>query len=125
MNSEVTPGAQYCAPETSDAEIKMAHANGGMRGDSAVKPKGRRKPIRIEDLPPPGITRWVIRRKAQVVSAVQSGSITLEEVCQRYSVSVEEFQSWQRLLERHGIYGLRSTRSQIYRDTSQEDDDKD
>jgi hypothetical protein len=122
MNSEVNPEAQYCAPETSDAEIKIAQASGGLRGESAAKPKGRRKPIRIEDLPPPGITRWVIRRKAQVVSAVATGSISLDEVCQRYSVSVEEFQSWQRLLERHGIYGLRSTRSQIYRDTSQDDD---
>ena len=75
----------------------------------------RRKPIKIDDLPPPGITRWVIHRKAQVVAAVQAGALSLEEVCARYSVSVEEFQSWQKTLQRHGIYGLRTTRSQIYR----------
>jgi transposase-like protein len=50
-----------------------------------------------------------------VVAAVTSGAITLEEVCQRYSVSKEEFQSWRDLLQRHGMYGLRTTRSQIYR----------
>jgi hypothetical protein len=44
-----------------------------------------------------------------------SGVITLEEVCLRYSVSKEEFQSWRDLLQRHGMYGLRTTRSQIYR----------
>jgi transposase-like protein len=57
----------------------------------------------------------VIRRKAQVVAAVQAGIITVEEVNERYSVSPEEFESWKRLFERHGVYGLRSTRSQLYR----------
>jgi thiamine monophosphate synthase len=90
-------------------------------GEAVAAPLAARRPSRlrngdrVEDLPPPGITRWVIRRKAQVVAAVRSGVITLEDVCQRYSVSVEEFQSWQKALERHGLYGLRTTRSQIYR----------
>ncbi len=57
----------------------------------------------------------MIRRKAQLVTAVQSGRLTLDDVVKTYSVSVEEFQSWQAMIERHGIYGLRSTRSQIYR----------
>ena len=30
-------------------------------------------------LPPPNTRRWVVRRKAAVVAAVQSGKITLEE----------------------------------------------
>lgn len=77
----------------------------------------RRQAISITDLPPPGITRWVIRRKAQVVAAVESELISLEEICRRYSVSVEEFQSWQLSLKRHGLYGLRTTRAQIYRST--------
>jgi hypothetical protein len=64
----------------------------------------------------------VIRRKAQVVAAVQAGTITVEEVCERYSVSMEEFQSWKRLFERHGVYGLRTTRSQIYRGDEAERD---
>jgi hypothetical protein len=69
------------------------------------------------DLPPPDTKRWVARRKAVVVSAVRSGAITLEEVCRRYELSIEEFHAWQRAIETHGVAGLRVTRLQIYRDT--------
>lgn len=73
-----------------------------------------------ENLPPPSTKRWVIRRKAQVVVAVRSGLISLDEACQRYSLSIEEFLSWQRLIDRHGIGGLRATRVQQYRENSRE-----
>lgn len=69
----------------------------------------------LGDLPPPGTKRWVIRRKAEVVAGVRAGLITLEEACERYRLSVEEFLSWQRLIERHGLRGLRITRLQDYR----------
>jgi Protein of unknown function (DUF1153) len=69
------------------------------------------------DLPPPDTKRWVARRKAVVVSAVRSGAISLEEVCRRYDLSVEEFLAWQRAIDTHGVAGLRVTRLQIYRDT--------
>jgi hypothetical protein len=46
---------------------------------------------------------------------VQAGVLTLDEVFQRYSVSAEEFESWRSALQRHGVYGLRTTRTQIYR----------
>ncbi|MGC2202817.1 MAG: DUF1153 domain-containing protein [Stellaceae bacterium] len=69
------------------------------------------------DLPPPDTKRWVARRKAVVVNAVRSGSISLDEVCRRYELSVEEFLGWQRAIESHGVAGLRVTRLQIYRDT--------
>jgi hypothetical protein len=68
------------------------------------------------DLPPPNTQRWVTRRKAVVVNAVCSGVISLEEVCRRYELSVEEFVGWQRAIETHGVPGLRVTRLQIYRD---------
>src|ERR1700758_964506 len=68
------------------------------------------------DLPPPDTKRWVARRKAVVVNAVRSGSISLEEVCRRYELSVEEFLAWQRAIDTHGVAGLRVTRLQIYRD---------
>ena len=71
----------------------------------------------VIDLPPPDTKRWVARRKAVVVNAVRSGAITLEEVCRRYELSVEEFLGWQRAIEAHGVAGLRVTRLQIYRDT--------
>ena len=69
------------------------------------------------DLPPPDTKRWVARRKAVVVDAVRSGAISLEEVCRRYELSVEEFLAWQRAIDTHGVAGLRVTRLQIYRDT--------
>jgi hypothetical protein len=108
MDPEAELGALSCAPRTKSADNAAAE-------NGAAKPSRRRKPIKIDELPPPGITRWVIHRKAQVVAAVQAGALSLEEVCERYSVSVEEFQGWQRTLQQHGVYGLRTTRSQIYR----------
>ncbi|HER34597.1 MAG TPA: DUF1153 domain-containing protein [Halothiobacillaceae bacterium] len=72
----------------------------------------------LDDLPSPNTKRWVIRRKAQVVVAVRSGVISLDEACRRYNLSIEEFLSWQRLIDRHGIGGLRATRIQQYRDVS-------
>ena len=70
----------------------------------------------LEDLPAPNTKRWVIRRKAQVVVAVRSGIISLNDACSRYNLSIEEFLSWQRLIDRHGIGGLRATRIQHYRE---------
>ncbi len=72
--------------------------------------------LTLADLPPPNTTRWVIRRKAQVVSAVRGGLLSLDEACRRYVLSVEEFLSWQRAIDRHGLPGLRTTRLQAYRD---------
>ena len=71
------------------------------------------------ELPSPDTKRWVVRRKAVVVNAVRNGSITLQEACRRYRLSVEEFLAWQRAIERYGIPGLRVTRLQIYRDTDE------
>jgi hypothetical protein len=69
------------------------------------------------ELPPPDTKRCVVRRKAAVVLAVRIGMISFEEACLRYDLSVEEFLAWHRTVERHGIYGLRATKLQIYRDT--------
>ena len=33
-------------------------------------------PLTLDDLPAPGTTRWVIRRKAEVVAAVRGGLLT-------------------------------------------------
>jgi two-component system, cell cycle response regulator CtrA len=64
------------------------------------------------NLPPPDTKRWVARRKAMIVNAVHSGAMSLEEVCRYYALSVEEFVTWQRAIETHGIPGLRVTRPQ-------------
>jgi Protein of unknown function (DUF1153) len=76
-------------------------------------------PRLVADLPSPDTKRWVVRRKAVVVQAVRTGSISLQEACRRYNLSIEEFLAWQRAIERYGIPGLRVTRLQIYRDTDQ------
>jgi len=81
----------------------------------AVRSDGQGLVPTVAALPPATTKRWVIRRKAAVVSAVRAGVLTLEEACQRYHLSVEEFLSWQRLIDRHGMRGLRATRLQDYR----------
>ena len=58
------------------------------------------------DLPPADTKRWVTRRKAVIVSAVRAGVISLEEVCRRYELSVEEFLAWQRAIDTHGVPGF-------------------
>ena len=71
--------------------------------------------ISVRNLPPADTKRWVIRRKAEVVAAVKGGLISLDEACRRYTLSVEEFLSWQRAIDNHGVRGLRATRVQEYR----------
>ena len=71
----------------------------------------------LDDLPPADTKRWVTGRKATVVNAVRSGLITLEEACKRYALSVEEFVTWQSLLDRHGVSALRVTRAHQFRNT--------
>ena len=69
------------------------------------------------ELPSPNTKRWVVRRKAVVVAAVRNGTLSLQDACRRYNLSVEEFLAWQRSIDRYGVPGLRVTRLQIYRDT--------
>lgn len=63
----------------------------------------------LDDLPPSSTKRWVTRRKAQVVAAVRGGLLTMDQARSRYALSDEEFQEWQRGLERFGVSGLRIT----------------
>ena len=72
-------------------------------------------PLTIADLPPTSTKRWVIRRKAEVVAAVRGGLLSLEEACTRYTLTVDEFLSWQMSIDQYGLAGLRTTRIQQYR----------
>lgn len=72
--------------------------------------------LSLETLPPTDTVRWVIRRKAEVVAAVNGGLLTVVEACERYGLCLEEFASWQRAVDRSGMMGLRVTRVQHYRD---------
>ncbi|WP_159871797.1 DUF1153 domain-containing protein [Novosphingobium sp. 9U] len=63
-------------------------------------------------LPEPGTSRWVARRKAEVVAAVEGGLLSVPEACARYELSLEELVSWQRAVERDGMPGLRASKVQ-------------
>ena len=72
-------------------------------------PKGGDETIPGE-LPPADTKRWVYRRKAEVVEAVRAGRLSSEDACRRYSISPEEFSSWERAMDHLGARGLRVTR---------------
>lgn len=72
-------------------------------------------PLSLSDLPRGNNPRWVVRKKANLVAAVCGGLISLEDACRRYNLSIEEFASWQRAVDRFGLRGLRATRVQDYR----------
>lgn len=78
-----------------------------------VTPDGRE--ITIADLPPRNTERWISRRKANVVAAVQGGLISLDDACSRYRLSVEEYLSWERAMSQRGVPGLRAGQSSMRR----------
>jgi hypothetical protein len=84
-----------------------------VRPESVVGPLGEE--LKNTDLPPPETSRWVVRRKAQVVAAVNGGLLSVREACDRYGLTLEELASWQRAIDREGMPGLRATRVQHYR----------
>jgi hypothetical protein len=102
LNQEAQNSVLRCA-------IYVAAANLSIMG------KAPDSTISIDDLPPPDTKRWTVQRKAEVVAAVRSGRISLDQACCRYMLSIEEFLTWQRLVDMHGIAGLRTTHGQRYR----------
>ena len=63
-------------------------------------------PLTIADLPDADTQRWVCRRKAQVVAAVRGGLLSLEDACERYRLTIDEYLSWQKSVDQHGLAGL-------------------
>lgn len=59
---------------------------------------------------PPREGRWTARRKLEVVCAVAQGVLPLEDACERYALSMDEFREWQRAFSRHGEDGLKTTK---------------
>ncbi len=88
--------------------------NQKIRPAMVIGPLG--EPLTIESLPACDTTRWVVRRKAEVVAAVNGGLLSIDEVCERYNLTLEEFAGWQRAVDRSGMKGLRVTRIKHYRD---------
>ena len=69
---------------------------------------------RFDPLPDPA-ARATPARKAAVVTAVRCGQITREAAKARYSVSEEEFRSWELRFDAHGQRGLSVTHLQDFR----------
>lgn len=67
------------------------------------------------ELPPVDTKRWVARRKAAVLVAIEAGILTRVEACSRYRISEVELRLWERAVRCAGVPGLRVTRVQIYR----------
>lgn len=61
-----------------------------------VGPDG--SPLTVANLPKSTAGRWDKQRKSKVVAAVLGGLITLDDACERYSLTVEEFLSWKESL---------------------------
>lgn len=80
---------------------------------SVTLPDGTR--LTRSDLPDRSTRRWVARRKATVVAAVNGGLITEAEACEMYALSSEELHSWRIAVETHGARALRATAIQKYR----------
>jgi hypothetical protein len=67
------------------------------------------------DLPPANTQRWVARRKAVVVAAVDHGLIGSKEACDLYRLSEEELDLWRDAVRKHGAAALRVAAIQKYR----------
>jgi hypothetical protein len=80
---------------------------------AVVLPDGSR--LTRSDLPPADTDRWVARRKAVVVAAVDHGLIEVTEACEMYRLSEEELDTWRHAVARHGASALRITSLQRYR----------
>ena len=67
--------------------------------------------LTIADLPPATTTRWVKRRKAEVVMAVHGGLLSRAEACKRYDLSVEEFSYWELAVKKEAASKAAATTS--------------
>lgn len=95
-----------------------SRASGEHRSRPDAPQSKRVSVVTLSDLPPPGTNRWVVSRKAAVVAGVQAGLLSLDEALQRYDISLDEFMCWKRLIDDHGVKGLRVTRIKEYRDNA-------
>ncbi len=102
----------------SGRDFHASHGNGAYQdSDRPLQVPGPMGvPVSLDSLPPPDTRRWVVRRKAEVLAAINGGLLTAAEACARYRLSPEELELWQASIDRAGVPGLRVTRIQLYRD---------
>lgn len=91
-------------PRNADSLAAKPKASFIVRSDGTV--------VTLRDLPAVDTKRWVARRKAEIVEAVDGGLLTTEDACWRYTLTMEEFVSWRIAIERFGRTGLNSRRAQ-------------
>ena len=91
----------------------FAERRDGKRANYIIGPNG--DVITLRDLPSPSTTRWVIRRKAEVVLAVHCGHADPRGRVQALPPDRRGIPSWKTAIERHGLLALRTTQLQQYR----------
>ena len=83
-----------------------------MRTDASKPPTLAQRafevPLASWDLPSSQSARWTSRRKAKVVEAVHGGLLVLEQACEKYALTREEFRAWERALKQSGLSGLKA-----------------
>lgn len=75
------------------------------RAKRVIGPTGRI--LTLADLPRPPVSRWVARRKAEIVACVHGGLLDRDEACARYVITKEEFLEWDRAYSAFGLSGLK------------------
>ncbi len=82
-----------------------------------IGPDGEK--MTIADLPAPNTRRWVPRRKARVVAAVEGGLISEDEAFERYDITAEEYDCWKAAMFKFGMRGLCVTKINHVRASSE------
>ena len=67
----------------------------------------------LQSLPAGHSIRWVAARKAEVVEAVETGLLRLDEALARYRLSLEEFETWRQARKQWAMRTLRSNRDKV------------
>ena len=68
------------------------------------------KPLDLTNLPSSRTVRWVMRRKVEVLTAVRGGLLSIDDACNRYGISSDEFIAWNNAMDRFGPVGLHASR---------------
>ena len=82
-----------------------------------IGPDGEK--MTLADLPSPETRRWVPRRKARVVAAVEGGLLSADEAFKRYDITEEEYDCWKAAMSKFGMRGLCVTKINHMRTTSE------
>lgn len=92
-----------CAVKTDDRFLMAGDEK--QRAKRAIGPDGHI--LTLANLPRPPVSRWVARRKAEIVTSVHGGLLNRNKACQRYLITDEEFREWDRAYAAFGLAGLK------------------